>query len=428
MFVCRAEIELEMFNAPRRRIDNEISRLTEAISALLMHCNIIDKVREVYENKMWRARGLSAVMLVASVGLPIGANYLCDALLSSSPTPATDCTGATMKEALVANKAGTPATKSSSATGGNTLRSTRAGSAVVTASVIGSYTGAAERTSAFDAMWNWRSKLTIMGWTAVTGILSTIGVVVHEHYTMKAMLETFNSRSTYENLYRHIYSKEIDAKNEAIIAIGKVVLDAIPANVNAEFIQKMRRVEKVEFTALHRILNEDIPNLRRRASPSFPVLEAPILTSPWCSADNLVGLSSSPSSEHLDRVPYKSHRASVHPNMHVHFSPSTNCSPVTTRDNNSKKKNVILLGFNDSTAITPDDFAAYQVSPLETVSNALEATEHACVLRSEETALSNSTDCDAGVHGVLVNTSLDNPARATYNAEAVTEEVVCHDE
>jgi hypothetical protein len=106
----------------------------------------------------------------------------------------------------------------------------------------------------------------------------------------------------------------------------------------------MQRVDKVELTALHRILNEDIPNLRRRASPDFPMLSTPdkLLSSPHSSLDELSPppLFASPSAEALERAPFKSSRALVHPDMHVHFSPSTASSPITTRERGEKKRSL----------------------------------------------------------------------------------------
>ncbi len=62
--LLRAEVELETFNAPRRRVDNEISRLTETVSALLMHCKILDRVMETYHDKLWRVRFMTAATLL----------------------------------------------------------------------------------------------------------------------------------------------------------------------------------------------------------------------------------------------------------------------------------------------------------------------------------------------------------------------------
>ena len=72
----REEVLNEVLNAPKRRVDNEISRLTESISILQMHCRIVSEVRKRYNEKLWSSRVKVASLAFASLGLPIGANLL----------------------------------------------------------------------------------------------------------------------------------------------------------------------------------------------------------------------------------------------------------------------------------------------------------------------------------------------------------------
>jgi hypothetical protein len=203
-----------------------------------------------------------------------------------------------------------------------------------------------------------RSKRTIVGWTAFSGLLSTAGVVLYGHLSLAALLDTFNQRATFEAIYAQLYQKEIAANNESVVALGKVVLDALPGNLNSEVMERLPRVDKLEFSALHRILNEDIANLRRRASPDFPVLATPIKLTPQSSTEHLSAFVTSPSAEALDRVPFKSHRAAIHPGMHVHFSPSTNSSPITTRERAEKKRGLRMHFGNTAAAVPAEEVEA----------------------------------------------------------------------
>jgi hypothetical protein len=351
--MCRLEIEKETFNAPLRRVDNEITRLTEAVSALLMHCTILDRVLEVYHNKLWRARALTASTLVASVAVTVGVSYLCDVLLPGQDSGGAAGTAVASGEDAKSAKADAVVKASGGASKSGSgqdkpvavnLRgsASKAGKAPeVTPSVPAAALALPDAgVSAYSELWNWQSKFTVVSWTAFCGALSTVGVILYEHVTMTNLLQTFNEKATYEAIFRSAHQKEIAANDESTLALGKLVLDAIPTSLNSEVIQKMQRVEKVELSALHRILNEDIPNLRRRASPDFPLLSTPDKFSPHSSSEELVPLSSSPSAEALERVPYKSVRALVHPDMHVHFSPSTASSPITTRDRADKKRSL----------------------------------------------------------------------------------------
>ncbi len=42
----------EIFNCPRRRIDNEIARLADSVSALKIHCSLL-KEGTVYDDGVW---------------------------------------------------------------------------------------------------------------------------------------------------------------------------------------------------------------------------------------------------------------------------------------------------------------------------------------------------------------------------------------
>ena len=65
----REEVVAEVLNAPKRRVDNEISRLADSVSVLQMHCLVVDDLCKAYSKQMWRGRaGLAAAALVTAAG------------------------------------------------------------------------------------------------------------------------------------------------------------------------------------------------------------------------------------------------------------------------------------------------------------------------------------------------------------------------
>ena len=72
----REEVVREVRNAPKRRVDNEISRLSDNVAVLHMHCAVIDNLVGAYRKAMWQARAVNAGAFTASSGLAAGAFYL----------------------------------------------------------------------------------------------------------------------------------------------------------------------------------------------------------------------------------------------------------------------------------------------------------------------------------------------------------------
>ncbi len=68
----REDVVLEVLNAPKRRIDNEITRLTDAVRLLHMHLTIVDDLSKKFRAAQFRARamvlGLGAVSGSAVIG------------------------------------------------------------------------------------------------------------------------------------------------------------------------------------------------------------------------------------------------------------------------------------------------------------------------------------------------------------------------
>lgn len=72
----RDEVVTEVFNAPLRRQDNELTRLTDAVQLLLMHCKVIDDLVKKYRSARWKYRGVVLGGLLGSAGVTAAAALL----------------------------------------------------------------------------------------------------------------------------------------------------------------------------------------------------------------------------------------------------------------------------------------------------------------------------------------------------------------
>ena len=72
----REEVVQEVRNAPKRRVDNEISRLSDSVSILKLHCDIIDDITKKYKKEVWKSRIINLSSVLVSTGLCSGAFYM----------------------------------------------------------------------------------------------------------------------------------------------------------------------------------------------------------------------------------------------------------------------------------------------------------------------------------------------------------------
>lgn len=241
-----SEVVTEVFNAPKRRIDNEISRLYESVSALLMHCHIVDEVVARYRGKVWTSYFITGFAGLLSIGVTAGISYICDLVLGMD---------------------------SSSGKHPNILENAHPETP----------------TKVLDPgsfhVWIYQNKSRMMLGSGLLGALSTLGVGVYQYLSVLNMRYTCTRRETFDSIARELYNKEFTANDEFTSSIAGVVLPTMPSNITYKNIHKLPRVSKADFNALNRIINEDIANLRRQASPSFPVL-SPVLTTSTQKYDN----------------------------------------------------------------------------------------------------------------------------------------------
>jgi len=72
----REDVVGEVFKAPKRRIDNVITRLTDSVHLLEVHCTILSAVQKSYRRHLWQARLATGGTLTCGVGLTASAVLL----------------------------------------------------------------------------------------------------------------------------------------------------------------------------------------------------------------------------------------------------------------------------------------------------------------------------------------------------------------
>eukprot|EP01039_Chlorochromonas_danica_P009154 gene9154-10105_t len=72
----REEVVAAVFNAPKRRVDNEITRLTDSVALLQMHLNVVEDLSKQYRESAFKAKLSLAASLLITSGATGGAIYL----------------------------------------------------------------------------------------------------------------------------------------------------------------------------------------------------------------------------------------------------------------------------------------------------------------------------------------------------------------
>lgn len=66
----------QVLNAPKRRLDNEITRLSDSVQQLLMHCKIVDDIVARYNRSRISGHLSAAAVALLATGLTAGEYYL----------------------------------------------------------------------------------------------------------------------------------------------------------------------------------------------------------------------------------------------------------------------------------------------------------------------------------------------------------------
>lgn len=188
--LTREDVVQEVLNAPKRRVDNEISRLTDSVSLLQMHVSIVDELSKQYKNALFRSR-----MMLALTGSSSAAMVAAFALLGMPPE-------------LIAG---------AFAVGG-----------------LGS-----------GGLFRWQTK----DLRRQSGLLAT--------------------ESAMNAAFQKLYARRLAEKDEFTISLWHRVQEHLMLTLSSEDLAALDKVTPAHMAELERVLEVEIPNLRRKAAPAF---------------------------------------------------------------------------------------------------------------------------------------------------------------
>lgn len=260
---AREEVIKEVYNAPRRRIDNEISRLTDSVAALLMHCRIVEALKTSYKSKVWRGRLWVGATAAISVGITVAAGYIFDWSRAAKTTLHESITGGAKELTSAVQEIA-----SSTISGQSSSSSGREGTLAVVSS--GSKNFLSELIAA-------RPKAALLTLSTACGALATLVVRTVNKYFLGKTLAKLTTPQSYQETFKSLYLKEVSQHDLYTIALGEIVVDHLTNNFTAQSLVSVPLVRKEDRQSLERILNGDIANLRRTAAPDFQCL-SPVRT------------------------------------------------------------------------------------------------------------------------------------------------------
>jgi len=188
---AREEVVAEVLNAPKRRVDNEVSRLSDAVAVLQMHCVVVQDVGNKYRQRRlrsWLAVGAAAITAVA-----------------------------------------------------------------VPASMV---------TLGIDSV-------KILASTAASGVAGTLAVYWWNDKGLEAYARQLIAPDSLEATYRKIYARRIAERDEFTASLWKRVYGHMQLGITANDLQSMDKISAGELEELDKVLDVEVPKLRRLAAPAF---------------------------------------------------------------------------------------------------------------------------------------------------------------
>ena len=279
----RIEVTREVFNAPKRRVDHEISRLSDSVYLLLMHCKVIDSTVSRYKARVWACRvtvfaaGCAVAITTVALGFLITSgkrqilapiqSFECKLVDDAPPLPPS------LPLPLMPNES-----KQSIM---NSLFSSKGKNLLVPSNVEAPITAAlSERMSALEAkvtggdrkgfLMREYSLLKSMFSAVSAGIAGLTGLHWWQGYSLDRFASSMITEEGFTDTFTKMYARPIAEKDEFTKALWHRVHVKLMRRITYLELSAMRRVLGADLCTLERILEEDIANLRRQASPNFP--------------------------------------------------------------------------------------------------------------------------------------------------------------
>lgn len=179
-----------MMNAPKRRVDNEISRLTDAVNLLHMHLTVIGDLTQQYRSSILKSRLALASVGVSTVAATAGAVTL-----------------------------GLP--------------------------------------------------IQAIGGLGAIGSAACAGLMYYHNKTIVGVADQLILDQSVNATFKRLYSRRLAEKDEFTTTLWRRVQDHLVVGLTAAELSQMSKVNSAEMQRLEKIMDVDIPNLRRKSAPTF---------------------------------------------------------------------------------------------------------------------------------------------------------------
>ena len=186
----REDVVAEVFKAPKRRIDNIITRLGDSVGLLQMHCTVIEEARRQYSRHVWKGRAMALSALALGAGAVGGAFSL------GLPAPV-----------------------------------------IATAGVAG-----------------------VGGMGAAVWVNNT---------ALEAAEERLSSYEGLEEIFTRTHSRQLAEGDEYVVATWQRVRETARGAIAQIGLGALERISSADVDLMRRILEQDIPDLRRKSGPTI---------------------------------------------------------------------------------------------------------------------------------------------------------------
>ena len=277
----RMEVMREVFNAPKRRVDHEITRLSDSVYLLLMHCKVIDSTVSRYKARVWANR-LS--MFTTGCAVAITGVAVCAFAMHSSKQSSLASSLKDSSRASISTPIALEVPQSAPLDVKPSLRGSFFGSAVKavvpvslpecdssTVSCASGSVASSTDTAHSNSLLN-RDYSLIKNIFAVTatGLAFLTSLSWFQGISLDSYSASLTSEEGFDETFSKLYARNIAEGDEFTKALWQKVRSKLNRSVTYVELSAMRRVLGADLLLLERILEEDTANLRRQASPNFP--------------------------------------------------------------------------------------------------------------------------------------------------------------
>ena len=288
----RLDVTKEVFNAPKRRVYHEISRLSDSVHLLLMHCKVIDSTITRYSARVWAHRKclLAVGCAVAVTGYVLG-TLIMDSHEKAASTPSSSSSSAAAQSVLDVCDGAAAAElgqtipvekgfkffnffksgeKKHTPQGGgvDNINST----AVALSNNIGEINSDTPSILTDGSWTNKFSKTINITGLITAGLSSLFGFNYWQEQSLDQYATSLTTEESFNETFSIIYASSVAEEDEFIKSLWEKVRRKLLRSATYVQLSALPKVVQSDLDFLENVLEVDVANLRRQASPNFPMI------------------------------------------------------------------------------------------------------------------------------------------------------------